>query len=267
MSVLKSKLNVSLLFWPVCLLAAMGSVNLIAAQVVVTGAKTTTAASTSGHASKNTPPGPVPASLADGDGWYDSTQNAEAFRQSTNATIFRGGAISGCVNVTPVTVNANSTSGQSLMSCTIPQGLLNTVGKTLKVWIAGFYSVDSTGSAGTMTMSVQLGTSDICKRTPGTTYFASSTNNPWDMTCYITTQTAGSSGKFEAQGIYSMLNNTTQTNGVAVYPLLNTTTVPTGTVDTTMSQTLQVVVTFSTNQASPHANSAIQRQMIVEVVN
>lgn len=265
MFVLKSKLNVSLLFWPVCLLSGMGSVNLIAAQVVVTGAKTTIAASASGHASKNTPPGSAPTTPADGDGWYDSTQNAEAFRQSTNATIFRGGAISGCVNVTPVTVSANSTSGQNLMSCTIPQGLLNTVGKTLKVWIGGFYTIPATGSAGTMTMSVQLGGSDICKRTPGTTYFASSTNNPWDMTCYITTQTAGSSGKFEAQGIYSMLNNTTQTNGVAVYPLLNTATVPAGTVDTTASLTLQVVVTFSTNQAT--ANSAGQRQLIVEVVN
>jgi hypothetical protein len=47
--------------------------------------------------------------------------------------------------------------------------------------------------------------------------------------------------------------------------MLNTSTVPTGTVDTTMAETLQVVVTFSQNQTS--ANSAIERQLIVEVVN
>jgi hypothetical protein len=234
-------------------------------QTILTGGKTTTAASTTTYASKNTPAGPAPTAPVDGDGWYDSTQNAEAFQQSTNTTVFRGGAISGCINVSPVTVNADTTSGQDLMSCTIPAELLNTVGKTLKVWIAGFYTIPSGATGGTLTMSVQLGGNDICKRTPGANYVASSTNNPWEMTCYITTQTAGTSGKFEAQGIYTILNNATQTANVATYPLLNTTTVPTGTVDTMLAVTLQVVVTFSNNQVS--ANSAIQRQMIVEVVN
>lgn len=266
MFAIKSGSSASLLFCTACVLSGMGSVGSIDAQVVVTGAKTTTAASATARASQNIPPGPAPTTPADGDNWYDSTQNAEAFQQSTHATIFRGGAISGCVNVTPATANMNLLTGQNLMSCTIPAGLLNTVGKTLKVWIAGFYTIPAAGSAGTMTMSVQLGSSDICKRTPGTTYFASSTNNPWDLTCYITTQTAGALGKFEAQGIYSMLNNTTQTNGVAVYPLLNTTTVPTGTVDTTAILTLQVVVTFSTNQMTT-PNTAVERQLVVEVVN
>ena len=79
--------------------------NLIAAQVVVTGAKTTTAASTSGHASKNTPPGPAPTALADGDEWYDSTQLAIEFRQATNTTLVRGGAVSGRVVLKTVSRN------------------------------------------------------------------------------------------------------------------------------------------------------------------
>lgn len=82
-----------------------------AQQTVVTGGKSTAAASTASYASRNTPSGATPTAPADGDGWYDSTQSAEAFRQSTNTTVFRGGAISGCVNVTPVTVSSNTTMG------------------------------------------------------------------------------------------------------------------------------------------------------------
>ena len=137
---LNSKFRATTQLFVACALTYLAPASAASAQVVVTGAKTTTAASATGYASKNTPPGPAPTSPApaDGDGWYDSTQNAEAFRQSTNTTIFRGGAISGCVIVSPVTVSANSTAGQILMSCTIPAGLLNVAGKTLKVWIAGF---------------------------------------------------------------------------------------------------------------------------------
>ena len=101
-------------------------------QTVTNGGKATTAASTASYASTNIPVGATPTAPADGDGWYDSTQNAEAFRQSTNTTVFRGGSVSGCVNVTPASASTNTTMGQNLMSCTIPAGLLNTVGKTLK---------------------------------------------------------------------------------------------------------------------------------------
>jgi hypothetical protein len=246
------------------LLLAYGRVS-AQQQTVTTGGKATAAASTASYASTNAPVGATPTTPADGDGWYDTTQNAQAFRQSSNTTVFRGGSVSGCVNVTPVTVSANSTSGQSLMSCTIPAGLLNTVGKTLKVWIAGFYTIPTGATAGSVTMSVQLGGSDICKRTPGINFVAASTSNPWDFTCYITTQTAGSSGKFEAQGIYTIVDSANQNAAAGAFPILNTSTVPTGTVDTTMAETLQVVVTFSQNQTS--ANSAVERQLIVEVVN
>jgi hypothetical protein len=104
----------------------------VAQQAVTTGGKATTAASTAGYASTNIPVGATPTAPADGDGWYDSTQNAEAFRQASNTTVFRGGSVSGCVNVTPASASTNTTMGQNLMSCTIPAGLLNTVGKTLK---------------------------------------------------------------------------------------------------------------------------------------
>lgn len=248
-----------------CLVSSCVPASAQSQQTLVVGGKATNAGSTSSYASTNTPAGATPSSPVDGDDSYDSTQGAEAFRQSTNTTVFRGGVVSGCVNVTPVTASMNTTSGQNLMSCTIPAGLLNTLGKTLRAWIAGFYTTPVGAAGGTITMSVQLGGSDICKRTPQTSYVASSTNNPWDLSCYIATQTAGASGKFEAQGMYTVVTSASQTAIAGPFPILNTATVPTGTVDTTAAQTLQIVVTFSTNQAA--ANSATERQLVVEVLN
>ncbi len=251
-----------------CLLVlCVGSTRQVAAQqVVITGGKETSAASTSSYASRNVPAGTTPSGPVDGDDWYDNTQNAEAFQQSTHTTVFRGGTVSGCVNVSPVTASANLTSAQGLMSCTIPAQLLNTPGKTLKVWAAGLYSTNASGLAGTITISIRLGMgNDICARVPNANFPLGISSNTWDMTCYITTQTAGASGKFEAQGLFTLVTNATTTNQAQVFPVLNTTTVPTGTVDTTSNETLQVFVTFSANNANTH--SAQQRQLVVEVVN
>jgi hypothetical protein len=155
------------------------------------------------------------------------------------------------------------------MSCTIPAYLLNTVGKTLKVWLSGFYyttGVGGGGSPGYLTMAVELGTVNICSRQTGATYasgISNATPDFWEMTCYITTQTSGTSGLFEAQGLLVAGLTTTQTGPADPYPILNTATV--GTVNTETTQTIQVTVTFSTNQTS--GNSATERQLIVEVVN
>jgi hypothetical protein len=151
------------------------------------------------------------------------------------------------------------------MTCMIPANLLNTLGKTLKVFLSGFYTISMTGSSGTLNITVQLGGLNVCSRTTLATYSATTPNDPWEMTCYITTQTAGSSAYFEAQGLLLVNLSTPNTSTANAYPILNTTTV--GTVDTTMLETLQVTITFSTNQATPHANSAIERQLIVEVMN
>jgi hypothetical protein len=246
----------------ICVMCLLLS-SVVSAQVVITGGKTTGAASTTSSATLNIPSGAAPTTPADGDVWYDSTQGAEAFQQATSSSIFRGGVVSGCVNVSPITVSSNTTMAQNLLSCTLPANLLNTVGKTLKVWLAGFYTTNAAG--GTFTISVTLGGSDICKRTEGVNFVNGITNNPWNMTCYITTQTAGSMAKFEAQGNLILNTNASQTNASNVYPILNTATVPAGTLDTTNNLTLQVTATFSTNQAS--ANTAQQRQLLVEVEN
>jgi hypothetical protein len=70
--------------------------------------KQTFAASTTSAASINIPAGTAPSSPADGDQWYDTNQQAEAFQQTSSTTIYRGGAISGCVNVSPVSVSGSN---------------------------------------------------------------------------------------------------------------------------------------------------------------
>jgi hypothetical protein len=52
--------------------------------------KQTFAASTTSLASINIPAGTTPTSPTDGDKWYDTNQQAEAFRQDMNTTVYRG---------------------------------------------------------------------------------------------------------------------------------------------------------------------------------
>src|SRR5207247_3443031 len=60
-----------------------------------------------------------------------------------------------CTNVTPVTVNANVSTDQNLMACTIPAGTLNRVGRTLRVKVAGLYSTPA-ASTSQVTIKVKI---------------------------------------------------------------------------------------------------------------
>jgi hypothetical protein len=157
------KFKASVALWALCALAYLASVSVAAAQVVVTGAKTTTAASVSGYASKNTPQGSTPTSLADGDEWYDSTQLAMEFRQATNTTLVRGGAVSGCYNFTPVSWSAGGTGPATLQTCSgLTPTVLNVLNKLLKIHAEGYLTIPTGGTTASATFTVTLGGTTRC---------------------------------------------------------------------------------------------------------
>jgi len=164
------------------------------------------------------------------------------------------------INVTPVTVNANTTGDQNLMSGSITAGLLNSVGKTFRIFIAGVYSTPIASTA-TITIKVKLGALTLFSATssanPGTV-----TNNSWNANIYITTQTAGAAAAFECHG--NMVIDLGATPGVADATFSDTNTATVGTLDSTAAQTLQTTVAFSAGSTS---NSSTQRQQLIEAVN
>lgn len=164
------------------------------------------------------------------------------------------------VNVTPVTVSTNTTSDQNLMAGTVSANTMNSVGKTLKIFGAGVYTTP-VANLSTITVKVKLGSltlaTFISSANPGTV-----TNNPWNFTTYVTTQTAGSSAVFETHG--SLTIDLGATPSLASLTFMDVNTAVSSTLDSTSSQTLQITVAFSSGSAS---NSATQRQLIGEFIN
>jgi|SRR6195256_3952111 len=192
---------------------------------------------------------------------------------ATSATAASWQAVGGaftCVNVTPVTVNANVSTDQILMACTVPAGTLNLVGKTLSIRSAGVYSTPA-ASTTTVNLKVKLCTVSGCGS--GTVITLASitsaalgaiqaTNDPWNVVMFSSTQTAGASAAFEAHGNLTIDIAALMTAAEAVYADGNTATV--GTIDSTAQLFLQVTGAFSAASAS---NSMTHRQLIVESVN
>lgn len=180
-----------------------------------------------------------------------------------------------CVNVTPVTVNANSTSAQTLMACTVLAGTLNRVGRSLDIELAGVYTTPAAATP-TFTVTVLLCSVSGCgsgnKATllaiTSTATLASVTNNAFNiMRAMCTTQTAGATLAMECHGILGIDLGSAVTSADSFFNDTNTATV-TGSpsaIDSTAQNFLQVQVTFSTNQAS--ADSATERQLVLQTVN
>jgi len=164
------------------------------------------------------------------------------------------------INVTPITVNANVSTAQNLMSFSIPATQLNGVGKTLKVWCAGVYSTPA-ASVATINISVTLGALVLLSITssanPGTV-----TNNAWNLNFLASVQTAGATAALESHGILGIDLGAATTSADTFFNDTNIATV--SSVDLTASQTLQVTITFSVASGS---NSATQRQLVVEFLN
>jgi hypothetical protein len=176
-----------------------------------------------------------------------------------------------CTNVTPVTVNANVTTDQNLMACTIPAGILNSALKNLR--ISSSAGVYSTPAASTTAITVKLKLCTVSGCGSGTvisllnittTALAGiqATNDQFNLTGVSTTQTAGASSAYEAHG--SLLIDLGVGNTVADSMFADTNTATVGTIDSTVQLFLQETIAFSVASAS---NSATQRQLVVDTVN
>ncbi len=171
-----------------------------------------------------------------------------------------------CSNLTPVTVSANVTTDQTLMSCTIPAGTLNNVGRNLHLWSAFVYSTPA-ASVAAVTMKLKLCTVSGCgsgtvitpcaftsSANPGTV-----TNNSINFLCDATTQTAGATASFESHG--NMTIDLGASPGLADSVFSDTNTATVGTIDSTVQLFAQVTGAFSVASAS---NSLTQRQMLAD---
>lgn len=203
------------------------------------------------------------------DGWYaDSTQHAvEVNNNNTGAMPV---SRTGCVNLTPVTVAANVTTDQLLMACSLNANLLNVVGRTLKVYVAGVFST-AAASVASLTFKAKLCTVSGCgsgtvispiTTTTGATSALTASNLAFSQTSYISTQTAGSSSAYEAHGFMTIDLSATAATPDSTYQDTNTATV--GTIDSTGALFLQITAAASAGSTS---NSFTERQLIVEVVN
>lgn len=205
------------------------------------------------------------------------TRKAAALISSDSSTPGDGlGAFTNCrttTNVTPVTVNANVTTDQNLMTFTLPANCLNTVGRTLRVFVAGVYSTAANSTA-QMTLKIKICSVSGC----GSGNVASViniqsaalatltiTNNAWNGTFYITTQTGSTAGAWEAHGAFGIDEGSATTSADSFFNDQNTATV-TGSpaaIDTTAQNFLQITFAFSAGSSS---NSVTQRQLVLDSV-
>lgn len=203
-----------------------------------------------------------------GDNTYDAADVLPISNSGTSTVFGRTPLL--CVNTTPVTVNANVTTDQNLMTCTIPAGTLNVLGKTLHVKASGVYSTAAASTA-VITAEAKLCTVsgcgsgtvidliDIATAALGS---VTVTNNNWNLDFHSTTQTIGASAAFEAHGQFVIDTAALTTTADQVYADTNSATI--GTIDATAQLFLQIAYAFSAGSAS---NSVTQRLGIVEPLN
>lgn len=175
-----------------------------------------------------------------------------------------------CSNVTPVTVNANTTADQNLMSCTIAANALNSANRVMQVQVFGAYSTPA-ASTSTITLKAKLCSVSGCGSGTVLTLFSATstalaalqaTNNPWNVIMVSTTQTAGASAAFESHGTMTLDLAALASASEAVFADNSTATI--GTIDSTAQLFLQITIAFSNASGS---NSATQRQGVESTLN
>ena len=176
-----------------------------------------------------------------------------------------------CTNVTPVTVNASTTSDQNLMSCLIgyPKQWLS-LNKTLRIRLKGVYSTPASSTA-TINLKAKFchvrGCGSGVVITPVSITSAAlgsiqATNNPFLFDANITVQTSGSSAAYEGSGQLAI--DLASSSSAASSLFLDTNTATVGMNDATTYFYLQLSGAFS---AASESNSMTARQLIVETVN
>ena len=191
----------------------------------------------------------APGTPATGDQWNDSTQ--KCFVEYPNGINQHrvGGLFTQTANKTIAdTVTETTLFGTGVGTLTLPV-VFFVAGKTIRVTIRGFYSE---GTASNGTFNVKLGSVSIC--TTGAFAIAgAATNVGWVASVDITCRSTGASGTVHGQGMYLYSTNGQQ-------PIQNTAV---ATVDTTGTLTLDVMWTWSVNNAN---NTITSTNATVEVL-
>jgi len=197
--------------------------------------------------------------------WLQSLNVAgpAVFQPVAGQSVTMGGVV--YVSTAAITANANTTGRQNLSSAPIPAGLLNVVGKVMRVTVGGLYTTQA-GQTPAFSLAVWLGTPIIFGvSTPALP--AATSNAPWWIQFLATVITSGSSGAVDCFGA-QLYETAASPSGVAT-SMINTLSsagpIALGPIDLTVAQTLQTGVFFTTN-TSP-ANVCVQRQFVVEVLN
>jgi hypothetical protein len=190
-----------------------------------------------------------------------STNLARADHQHTPAAL---------TSVTPVTVNANSTSAQNLIVSTIPAGALNSVNRHVRIRAAGVYTTQSAQTP-TVTIAAKLCTVSGCGSgtvitlatwtSAATT--AAATNMPWNYDINLATISTGATGTVEAHGSSNITLTTTASGTTTTRN--DTNTGASSAIDLTAQLFLQTTITFSTNAAT--ANTCTQRMVAANFMN
>lgn len=225
--------------------------------VIVASRPISIPASTTSLASAVIATGTAPTTSVSGDIWHDSTRKTIAFAPVATAAVYAGGALSAMT--TPVTAT-NPSSIADLGTFTLPAGILNAAGKTLKICGGGTYTT-AAGQTPTVTITWALaGVAPLAIVSAATT--ASATTMPWQGCAVMTTITAGASGTVEAGGYLMLTLGTAAAADSALYQGTNTA------VSSAFDQTATVAAKMRVTLSSADAGNAVtQRWMTVEVLN
>lgn len=161
------------------------------------------------------------------------------------------GAAIGCTNFTPATITNNNTV-QTLLSCPIPANTL-AQGNMLQVDITG---IESTASAGTISIFVTLGGGTFCSTTSAPAGVAN--NHPWNFVGKFSTLTAGAGGT----GNWSCQYFSSSVGGGGIAGPNGVVGAPTIAVNTTISNTLLIQVQMSV----ANAGNSVTGQLLKAVI-
>lgn len=165
------------------------------------------------------------------------------------------------VNITPVSVNANVTTDQVLMTFLIPANSINVINKTLNLICYG--NLDELNGP-TIVFKVVLvngaTTTTLLSWTPNTPG-VTKTGLPWRIYSTLITQATGVTGAIEVHGELS--SDPSAVAGSIGQPILDLNVAPV-VVDLTLDQTLKILISFSTGSAS---NVGRQRMMTLQLLN
>ena len=172
-----------------------------------------------------------------------------------------GGSGNSVVNITPVTVSANTTSDQTLMELSLTAGYLNTLASPFLINAAGIYTTAS-GQTPTLTFKVKLCTVSGCgsgtvvtlTSIPSLATLSANSNNPWNFSFLSYTSTTGAMGNVEIHGPLAVDLGALPSSAAAVFNDENTAV--SSNIDLTAALFIDFTVATSTGNAG---NSITQR--------